>query len=56
MQTMMLDDMIVMVLLLSFVGVITAIRLKARAQRAEKRPAASRTHERGVRGECGAAA
>jgi hypothetical protein len=32
---MLLEDLIVTVLLLAFVGVITAIRLKARAQRAK---------------------
>jgi hypothetical protein len=35
MEPMMLDDLIVLLLLLVFVGVVTGIRLKARAQRAE---------------------
>jgi hypothetical protein len=35
MQTMMLDELIVLVLLLVFVSVVTGIRLKARAQRAK---------------------
>jgi hypothetical protein len=49
-QTMMLDDLIVTVLLFAFFGLVTAIRLKARAQRNKAvTPPPSRAREHAVR-------